>query len=151
MVDTSREQAFHRAMLNIYNQALNLTPSYRATYFLKLVEEKGGKAAAIQLISTAHATEGFTRLATYGDEGLKLTVEYLVLQKEWRDLFEPEILEKARKRLRGSKLLALLDNDETVNKSNESAVATKTDFTIEELVQMLKDKGADNISFTMKW
>lgn len=45
------------------------------------------------------------------------------------------------------KLNQVLFPDEQVN---ETKVVKTTDFTIEELVQMLKDKGAENISFTIK-
>lgn len=46
------EQEFHKAMLNIYQEALNLPQPYKATRFLQIVNEFGGKEAADKLLST---------------------------------------------------------------------------------------------------
>lgn len=99
-----KEAAFHHAMLEIYDRAAELRPPYRATYFRNMVNELGGKAAADRLLATRKAAEGFTTLYLHsmehsGLDTMKLCVEYLVLQQEWRDLFTPEQLAIARKRL----------------------------------------------------
>lgn len=93
------EEQFHAAMLHIYEGAARLKPPYRATYFLQMVQGSGGKAAADKLLASANPSAGFTELFLRGREHLKLSVEYLVLQDPWRDLFSEEQLAIAHKRL----------------------------------------------------
>ncbi len=53
MMDKNQlEQEFHKAMLNIYQEALNLPQPYKATRFLQIVNEISGKEAADKLLST---------------------------------------------------------------------------------------------------
>jgi len=98
MPDRTLEQ-FDQAMRGIYESARKLKPPYHATYFLRMVSEHGGKATADRLLATNKPSEGFTELFLRGRENLRLSVEYLVLQKPWRDLFTNEQLAVARKRL----------------------------------------------------
>ncbi|MEZ7524408.1 hypothetical protein [Burkholderia vietnamiensis] len=98
MTDKTLEE-FHYAMCGIYDAARKLKPPYHATYFLRMVNEYGGKATADRLLATNKPSEGFTELFLRGRENLRLSVEYLVLQKPWRDLFTTEQLAVARKRL----------------------------------------------------
>lgn len=98
MTDRTLEQ-FDHAMRGIYDAALKLKPPYRATYFLRMVNEHGGREAANRLLATNRPSEGFTELFLRGPENLRISVEYLVLQKPWRDLFTAEQLAIARKRL----------------------------------------------------
>jgi hypothetical protein len=91
---------FHGAMLAIYDAALRLKPAYRATVFLRMVQEHGGKEAADRLLSTGNPSSGFTELYLRGKENLKISVEYLVLQNPWRELFTEEQRAIARKRLK---------------------------------------------------
>ena len=93
------EEQFHAAMLHIYESAGRLSPPYRATRFLQMVQGSGGKAAADQLLASANPSAGFTELFLRGREQLKLSVEYLVLQDPWRTLFSAEQLAVAHKRL----------------------------------------------------
>ncbi|MGL5841815.1 MAG: hypothetical protein ACRCYK_08450 [Aeromonas hydrophila] len=93
------EDQFHSAMLNIYESATRLTPPYRATRFLKMVQEHGGRAAADKLLASTTPSTGFTELFLRGKENLKLSVEYLVLQEPWQSLFTDDQLEIASKRL----------------------------------------------------
>ncbi|MGF6412388.1 hypothetical protein [Paraburkholderia sp. MM5482-R1] len=92
-------QDFDQAMHGIYHGALKLKPPYRAAYFLRMVNEHGGKETANRLLATSNPSEGFTQLFLRGRENLRLSVEYLVLQRRWRDLFTTEQLAVARKRL----------------------------------------------------
>lgn len=94
------EERFHTAMLHIYESAARLSPPYRATRFLQMVQGSGGKAAADQLLASANPSAGFTELFLRGREQLKLSVEYLVLQEPWQALFSEEQLAVAIKRLR---------------------------------------------------
>lgn len=91
---------FHSAMLAIYDAALRLKPTYRATLFLRMVHEHGGKGAADRLLSTGNPSSGFTELYLRGKENLKISVEYLILQSPWRELFTEEQRAIARKRLK---------------------------------------------------
>lgn len=90
---------FHKAMLGIYEAALRLNPPYRASQFLRMVNEHRGKGAADRLLATGSPSSGFTELYLRGKENLKISVEYLVLQKPWRNLFRSDQLAVARKRL----------------------------------------------------
>lgn len=90
---------FHDAMLNIYDAARRLKPPYTPGDFRRMVLEMGGKGAADKLLAMGNPSEGFGTLLLRGKDALKLSVEYLVLQSPWRNLFEPEQLAVARKRL----------------------------------------------------
>jgi hypothetical protein len=100
-VDRERLLAqFHEAMLGIYDAARRLKPPYIPGDFLRMVVDMGGKAAADQLLALGNPSQGFAKLFSYGPDALKLCVEYLVLQNPWRELFEPEQLAVARRRLK---------------------------------------------------
>ena len=94
------ESEFHEAMLGIYDRATKLKPPYRATYFRGMVLELGGKAAADKLLASRTPSEGFGTLLLRGKDALKISVEHLVLEKPWRELFTDAQLEIARKRLK---------------------------------------------------
>lgn len=102
-MNTARPQnifdEFHQEMQGIYDAALKLKPPYRATYFLQMLGERGGKATADHLLATGKPSEGFTTLFLSGKQNLCLSVEYLVLCEPWRKLFTEEQLAIARKRL----------------------------------------------------
>ncbi len=90
---------FHTAMLGIHAAALKLKPPYRPTEFLRMVQSYGGKETAARLLATPNPSSGFTELFLRGKDKLRLSVEYLVLQHPWRDLFTAEQRARARKRL----------------------------------------------------
>lgn len=90
---------FHQEMQAIYDSALKLKPPYRATYFLQMLGEHGGKGTADRLLATHNPSAGFTELFLRGKENLRLSVEHLVLREPWRKLFTAEQLAVARKRL----------------------------------------------------
>ena len=85
-------------MFGIYEAARNLDPPYHATRFRQMVNRHGGKVAADKLLATNQPSEGFTELFLR-DRRLDLSVEYLVLQIPWRDLFTPEQCAVAHQRL----------------------------------------------------
>ncbi len=91
------ESDFHQAMLSIYDSALKLKPPYRATYFLQMLGEHGGRRTADILLAANNPAAGFTELFFRGH--LHLSVEYLVLMQAWQQLFTPEQLAIARRRL----------------------------------------------------
>ena len=93
---TELEKRFDRDMRSIYSTAKREC-GYNATRFLQLVGEKGGLAAAKQLISKPGGTEGFTTL--WEHHRLDLSVEALVLKPEYKSLFSENELKLCRDRL----------------------------------------------------
>jgi hypothetical protein len=71
---------------------------YRPQYFIDMLDDRGGLAAARTLLA-GRPSDGFTKLWELG--ALELTVEALVLSEPWQssDLFTPEELATARRRL----------------------------------------------------
>ena len=82
-------------MLNIYDAAAEL--GYRPTYFLQMVNEHGGVAAAKRLLSGPVAQSGLTRLWELGR--LDISMEALVVQERWQPLFSEAERQAARDRL----------------------------------------------------
>ena len=71
---------------------------YNAVRFLQLVSEKGGLAAAKQLINKPGGTDGFTTL--WEHHRLDLSVEAHVLKSEYAELFTEEEKNICRNRLK---------------------------------------------------
>ena len=95
------EADFHHAMLEIYDLAKKLPTPYRATRFKQMVDELGGKAAADKLLASPDISQGLHDLYLYGQEkGLKISMEYLILQERWSPLFTEEQKSIARKKLK---------------------------------------------------
>lgn len=91
----TQEAAFHQDMLDSYHQLARL--GYRATYFLRMIQEHGGVQAARQLVNGEGGTEGFARI--WELKRLDLSAEALVLKPEYRTLFSDEERQRARQRL----------------------------------------------------
>ena len=73
-------------------------PATERLTFIQMVSEVGGPGTARRLLASSKPSEGFTRLWESGR--LDLSVEYQVLQPQFRGLFSEEELDVARKRLR---------------------------------------------------
>jgi len=82
-------------MLQIYVDAKAL--GYNPTYFIKMVNEMGGYAAAKQLIADTKPADGFVRL--WELRRLDISVEARALKPEYRDLFSAEERAMCRRRL----------------------------------------------------
>lgn len=93
---TEIEKQFHRAMRDVYANALREC-KYNATRFIQMVENHGGVEAAKILLHTPGFQYGFTELWKCGC--LKLTMEALVLQPQYAALFTDEEREIAKTRL----------------------------------------------------
>lgn len=93
---TELERRFDAAMMGIYHRALK-EANYRATRFHQMLCDHGGLETAQLLLHSNHVSEGYTALWERGK--LELTVEALVLEFEWNDLFTEEEREIAKKRL----------------------------------------------------
>ena len=70
---------------------------YHPSYFLRMVHELGRVRAAKQLLSKDDPQSGLARLWELGL--LDNSMEALVLQGQWQDLFSEDDLQEARKRL----------------------------------------------------
>jgi hypothetical protein len=92
------ELAFDAAMMRIYVRARDEV-GYNATRYLQMLHDHRGMETARILVNATQPSEGYTALWERGR--LDLTVEALVLQPEGQALFaqEPELLERARRRL----------------------------------------------------
>ena len=94
-MDTASEKAFAKAMLDPYRDALKL--GYKASYFLRMLHDLGAVNAAKQLIHNPSFSSGFTQL--YELQRLDLSVEAIVLQPQWLELFDDADRKAARKKL----------------------------------------------------
>lgn len=94
---TELERKFNKAMINIYKQAKKEL-NYSATRLLQLVSEKGGVLAAKQLIAVSGGTQGFSVL--YENKRLDLSIEALVINPEYQELFSQEEIDICNKRLK---------------------------------------------------
>jgi hypothetical protein len=90
------EQRFNAAMMNIYHRARK-EAGYNATRYCRMLHDQGGLGTAQTLLHATQVSEGYTAL--WERKRLDLTVEALVLQSEWQELFTPEELDIARQRL----------------------------------------------------
>ena len=89
------EYQFHEEMINISHETKEF--GYYPNYFVQMVAEKGGLAAAKQLLSSNNPAAGFVRL--WEEQRLDLSVEALVVRDPWKALFADEELAVARRRL----------------------------------------------------
>ena len=94
---TDVERKFNIAMMDIYKTAKQEC-GYNATRFMQMVAEKGGVAAAKQLISKDGGTDGFATLWEHGR--LDLSVEAHVLKEEYKELFTDEERKMCKDRLK---------------------------------------------------
>lgn len=90
------ERRFDAAMYEIYDRA-GRELGYWATRYLQLLRNRGGLGAARYLLHQRATSDGYKTLRDAGR--LDLTVEAYVLRDEFRLLFTPEELAKARERL----------------------------------------------------
>lgn len=92
----SLEQEFHRAMINIYERA-KYEANYLASYYIRMVAERGGVETAKILINSSKPSDGYTAL--YLKSRLDLTVESLVQNPKWGPLFDSDEIKRANERL----------------------------------------------------
>lgn len=90
------EERFGNDMIYIYNAAREEC-NYNASRFLQMIYDKGGLAAARQLIRKTGEFAGL--IALYDNKRLDLSVEAYVLKPEYAELFTEEEKEICRKRL----------------------------------------------------
>jgi hypothetical protein len=94
---------FDQAMLSIYQRA-KAEVNYNATIFFRMLSERGGLSTAKYLINSENPSDGYTHLFERGR--LDLTVEAMVVETpQWHELFTPEELGRAKKRLEDYKYI----------------------------------------------
>ena len=94
---TTLEIELDAAMMDLYRRA-RAEVNYTATRYLQMLNERRGLETAQLLLHTASVSEGYEALWERGR--LDLTVEALILQPRWNELFTDEDRELARSRLR---------------------------------------------------
>lgn len=102
MTGTDLEKQFHEQMLGVYRAALDHC-NYRAVRFLQMVTERGGLQAAKDLLHGNRYPEGLTELWKCGC--LEISMEALIREKPWRELFTNQEVTVAEKRLRELRFL----------------------------------------------
>ena len=90
------EEKFNEAMWDIYHSAKKKC-NYNATLFMQMLAEYGGVDTAKKLLSKEKTQYGFTELWLCGR--LDLTVEAHVVMNEFKELFAPEEIKRAKDRL----------------------------------------------------
>lgn len=93
---TDLEKRFEQDMIKIYTTARKEC-GYTASRFFQMLGDRGGLAAAKQLINKSGGTDGFTMLWEHGR--LDLSVEAHVLKPEYTGLFTDEERNICKKRL----------------------------------------------------
>lgn len=96
MPNRDLENQFHRAMVNVYERALRVC-RYNATRFIQMVQNYGGVEAAKRLLHTPGFQYGFKELWLCGR--LDITMEALVIQTQYAELFTEEEIQIAKTRL----------------------------------------------------
>lgn len=94
---TDSERQVQEAMLDIYRRA-KAEAGYNATRFLGMVVERGGVETARYLLHAPTVSEGYAAL--WERKRLDLTVEAMILQPEWQELFSDGERRTAVNRLR---------------------------------------------------
>lgn len=93
--DKNLEMEFHTDMLKIYDSAKSI--GYKATKFRQMVSDRGGYSVAKGFIRSNKPTEGF--IVLWELKRLDLTVEALVLNPKYQNLFTIEEKDIVRERL----------------------------------------------------
>lgn len=89
------EREFHARLLAVYQSAKEA--GYNATRFLSMLSERGGLETARILLGAATVSDGYSALWELGR--LDLTVEAVILEEPWRELFTPVERRTAIRRL----------------------------------------------------
>lgn len=93
----STEGSFHEAMLSIY-QSVGKATGYWANYYLRAVRKHGGLSYAKQALATkSDVQDGFLKLIEVGKP--ELSMEALVIKKEFQSLFAKNEIDEAQRRL----------------------------------------------------
>jgi hypothetical protein len=89
------EDQFNQAMIGVYENAKK--HEYFATYFKRMIDERGGVGTAKHLLEKQEIQEGLMRLWNLGL--LDQSMEALVVQEQYQPLFTPAEIAEANRRL----------------------------------------------------
>jgi hypothetical protein len=95
-VPNDAEHRFDMAMMSIYHRA-RAEVNYNATRYLQMLHDHRGIETARILLHSPTVSDGYTALWERGR--LDLTVEALILEPQWKDLFTDEEMVIAKTRL----------------------------------------------------
>jgi hypothetical protein len=90
------DQEFGRRMVDVYRRALT-EANYNASYYRSMLAQLGPLETARKLLAAPAVSDGFAALWEKGR--MDLTVEALVIEPEFADLFTENEVEAARRRL----------------------------------------------------
>ena len=90
------EQKFHREALSGC-ETLRRKHGYNPTYYLRMVAEQGAVGAAKHLLAAEGVQSGLFTLWECGR--LEMSIEAMVINPEYAELFTPDEIRIARKRL----------------------------------------------------
>jgi hypothetical protein len=85
-----------RVWLSIHSME-KLCKGYKPTTLIRMIDDHGVVEAVKRLINSQKPPEGFTRLCKCNH--LELSMENIIQEKEWNDLFTENERRKAKKRL----------------------------------------------------
>ncbi len=105
MPDHKTKELFHQEIMDAYRKAI-IECGYAAHRFLQMVAERGALQTAKDLLHDHDPKPGSGFLKLGELNRLDLTVEAVVLKDAWKDLFTPEELAIARKRIQQVKEMA---------------------------------------------
>ena len=83
----------YRRVSHLFHREYGIYPSR----FLQMLQEHGAIQTTIRLVMDPIYNEGFTKLWELGR--LDLSVEAIILQEPYRNLFSDEVLNKAKEKL----------------------------------------------------
>ena len=89
------EQQFEAELRDMLRRSQD-DASYVGTYFLQMLNERGGRATAETLLAKKDVGEGFVKL---WPDHAHLTMEYVVASEPWKNLFTQSEVRTARERL----------------------------------------------------
>ncbi|MEG1276469.1 MAG: hypothetical protein RSD26_00585, partial [Cellulosilyticaceae bacterium] len=95
--DDAKKQAFHNDMINLYKRT-NKELKYKSTKLLDMINKYGGYEAAIKFIKSESNKFDFTIL--WENERLDLSVEGLITNIKYRELFPDEVISFCDKKLK---------------------------------------------------
>lgn len=123
---TTLELKFHDEMRQLYDRSAKY--KYYPKEFRKMVAETGGLPTAQKLLATAEPSPGFADLIMIGH--LELSMEALVLQKEFWPLFTQQELDTAWKRLGDVGYLSTHPMERPVKNGNAEEVGPENPLSV---------------------
>lgn len=96
MLDHNLEAKLTKEFLKAAQQCKKI--GYNPGRFLQMLEQQGSVATSVQLVMARDYHEGFTKL--WELKRLDLTVEAIIQQEPFNNLFAQEVIERAKQKLK---------------------------------------------------